>query len=156
MFKLPAGEYYIGDPCYVIADNTDDSIDEWHAFLDKSGMFSSTAANEAYFDYKDHKVWMHHTAYGDGEYQDQEEKEYGVDSGLIGVVPVEVTDKELLDETVKGNDGHLKTFKEEFNVFYEDGTFFIGHPEDGVMIITDPDDDDEGDWVGNVYRDLEY
>ena len=142
---LPAGTYYIGDPCYVISDSSDaEGIEEWHAFLDASGILSdSNPTDGGEFEYKGHMVWMNHTAYGDGSYLDQHGNEYGVDAGLIGTVPVEVADKEKLDRTVKDKYGHLQTFEHNISVEYTDGVFFITDGVKSVIIDTDPKDDDE-------------
>lgn len=153
--ELPAGEYYIGDPCYVIADLNDDGVNEWYRFLEASGMHTDTNISDGTeFEYKGHMVWMNHTAYGDGEYFDQDKNRYDVDAGLIGVVPVEVTNKEQLVDTIRGEYGQIKTFNENFTVECYGGVFFIGPTEDGVMINTE--DPNEGDWTDNMYKDLEY
>lgn len=72
--QMPAGRYYIGDPCYVFKDG-------WSKILGKTNYLNGPYPD----DIKD-KIWAHGTMYGDGGYFDQYGFEYGVDAGLIGVV----------------------------------------------------------------------
>jgi hypothetical protein len=75
---LPAGKYWIGDPGYVLTD--------WDAYLDDSdfegGVYELNGALAMIFD----------TDHGDGGYEDQEGRVYGVDSGMIGAVPVSMVE----------------------------------------------------------------
>jgi hypothetical protein len=81
---LPAGKYYIGDPCYVISDR-----DAWIEFIESCGYFEASC--EAYIG--EDKFWASETAYGDGGYWCSRGKELSVDSGLIGIVPFSVVEK---------------------------------------------------------------
>jgi hypothetical protein len=108
---LPKGKYFIGDPCYAVTDN-------WDAFCDKS------FEKETMTEYKDTPMFCHSTAYGDGLFRGSDKKSYGVDAGIIGVVPMSLvteTDKDELKRL-----GTVKTFKEDFKCFYNNGMFFIG------------------------------
>lgn len=125
---LPAGEYYIGDPCYV--------IEEWPAFLD---VFEVAEDNdEDVFEYKGRNVFVHHTMHGDGLYDGSDGHEYGVDSGLIGVVPIG-----LVTKNGDGGLGMRYKFDTPFTVAHSNGTFYI----DTLVINTDPDpySDQEGE-----------
>lgn len=81
MIKLPAGSYYIGDPCYVI-DRA-----KWGALIDQNPGVVMGVTDKA-IDFEGHKLWMHKTRYGDGGYYDQHGAEYSVDSGLLAAVPL--------------------------------------------------------------------
>lgn len=72
--KLPAGTYYIGDPCYVIHD--------WGSFCDV--WFENT---NSVFDYDGHDLCAFYTKYGDGSYEASDGSMLGVDAGMIGAVP---------------------------------------------------------------------
>lgn len=77
METLPAGDYYMGDPCYVIAEEL------WDKFCD-----AYQAVDDGVFEFEGHKVFVCSTQYGDGSYYDNLGKEYGVDAGIIGLIPV--------------------------------------------------------------------
>lgn len=113
--------FYIGDVCYVLGDRIYHG--EWgrmHGYADgvwedpKSG-FSFVVAG---------------TAYGDGSYYDGEGHEYGVDAGVIGVVPLELVEKERgleLGRVIYGGEA-------EFEV--DDGVFFV-RVDGGDSVIID-------------------
>jgi hypothetical protein len=131
MCQLNAGQYYIGDPCYVIAD------DEWDDFL---GVFISS--DSGFFEYKGHSFFVSNTAYGDGSYEDNFGNTYPVDAGLIGAIPMELVSQ------YKEKDGTLYTFSEPFVCIAcdieDEGGISIGH----IIIKTDenlPELDDEWD-----------
>ena len=97
---LPAGEYYIGDPCYLFGKSWDD-------ILEVTNVFENDVD-----EYKNHKFFVGNTAYGDGEYYDRNGHPYPVDSGLIGVFPIKVIE---IDNHIKLEEileyGNLVTFK---------------------------------------------
>ena len=70
-FIVPPGMYYLCDPCW--------------------------AASSTYIDAHYAEVFQYSfgTAYGDGRYYDQHGTEYGVDSGRIGLVPVDTPDDDV-------------------------------------------------------------
>ena len=75
---LPAGTYWIGDPCYVLHE-------VWSEVCDL--IISGHECLVGEFRLKDGRLFaMYHTAYGDGEYSDQDGHSYGVDSGSLGCV----------------------------------------------------------------------
>ena len=79
---LPAGDYYIGDLCYVV-----ENWEEYHKLFfpveggdQHVGVFTNSAGV---------KFANYGTAFGDGIYRDEEGNEYAVDSGSIGCIPIE-------------------------------------------------------------------
>ena len=81
---LPAGEYYVGDPCYSVSHDAEGS-EAWDAILTSSNIFDDRIKGS----WNGFDVIASRTAYGDGVYTDQnDEYEFGVDAGLIGVIPV--------------------------------------------------------------------
>jgi len=79
---MPAGEYYIGDLCYVMTS------EEWLEVCDLTIQDSRLIEGE--FQLKDgRKFAMYSTAYGDGTYYDHYGFSYSVDSGSIGCIRME-------------------------------------------------------------------
>lgn len=72
---MPAGVYYMGDPCYAIDD------DKWHDYL-HTCLWSKDTEHV----FEELPVLAFGTMYGDGCYQGSNGEMYGVDAGLIGVV----------------------------------------------------------------------
>ena len=125
---MKAGTYYVGDPCYVIAD------DKWNDFLEPYW------EGEGSFEFEGVPVWAHRTAYGDGIFPDNLGNHFFVDAGMIGVIPLELCKKRNKKEMMRL--GKIIEFKKDFNVAYNDGTFYIGH----VVIATGdefPTDEEE-------------
>lgn len=106
-FNLPAGSYYIGDPCYVIRDK------DWEKVCD---VLSNTSG---VLNVLSLPFFMAGTAYGDGTYQDNDQNEYPVDSGTLGAVPVELID--IVDP-----DATIKKFPNGLFIQYENGIFQFG------------------------------
>lgn len=113
--KMPAGLYWVGDPCYAIPQ------DRWMEWLEDA-------------DFEDNRRLLVGkidgitavgvgTAYGDGTYRDEEGHSYGVDAGLLGVVPAELSEEETADGC------RLVEFESDFECRYEDGVVVLGHIE---------------------------
>lgn len=126
---LPAGRYYIGDPCYVLGTN---DHAKWMSILDATNYFDGEV-----YELDGHKVWAHGTAYGDGCYSDNNNNSYPVDAGLIGVIPMELV--EGIERVEKQGLGAIHTFDAPFECSYDDGTFLIGD----IIIETGAEDEDE-------------
>ena len=118
--KLPAGNYYIGDLCYVV-----ENWEEYHQLFfpgdgkQHVGVFTNSEGV---------KFANYGTAFGDGIYYDEEKNEYAVDSGSIGCIPVEA----IQEPHALGN---VVYFPVEFDCEYleSSGTIRIGD----VFIDTD-------------------
>jgi hypothetical protein len=137
--SLPPGRYVIADPCYHVPE------DEWASVLETSN----------YFNMVDHagerrgKCWTTFrkpdgtegfvaawdTKSGDGEYRDQEGRKYGVDAGMIGIIP-------LADCDFDPSLGHIVNFDTQFRCWEQDGVIHFGR----VAIDTDDGQDDEYDY----------
>jgi hypothetical protein len=114
--KLKAGNYYIGDPCYTLGG------DGWENVLYASDFFK-----KPYTKGKKTAVAFD-TAYGDGEYYDQENRAYPVDAGMIGAVPVSMA----TEKTPFGV--HVIKFTEDFECEQKGHVIKFGH----IEIDTDP------------------
>ena len=108
-----AGDYYVGDLCYVLSDGDYDSL------LDIS--VSSNNMFQWEGEFNGYPVFVAPTEYGDGVYVDNDDDEYFVDSGTIGIVPVE-----MINTNNRADLGHIISFETDFEVYYDDGIFIFG------------------------------
>jgi hypothetical protein len=102
---MPAGEYYVGDLCYVMTDK------EWDEFC--SITIDGMKCIDGEFTMKDGRRFATYgTAWGDGVYQDQNNGQYAVDAGLIGCIKVEdIKAKKYADIAELGK---IHTFQYDF------------------------------------------
>jgi hypothetical protein len=114
------GQYYIGDLCYPFTDKEDQ---EWSEFL--SNYVDMKNATE--FMFKGHKCAVGFTAYGDGAFRDENDREYYVDAGSIGIMPIDA-----MPENYKTFGGHVIDFKRDFTVSINHGVYNF----DGIIIKT--------------------
>lgn len=127
--RLPAGKYYVGDPCYSIPDA------RWMEWLEAADYMDNPRLLIA--DLDGHTCVGVGTAYGDGEYAGSDGNSYGVDAGLLGVVPEAI-----------GKNGstlyatQLVEFDADFEVRYDNGKVVLGH----IIIDTDEDEDEDEGW----------
>lgn len=124
---LPAGTYWVGDPCYAFNDHAlwGDLLDS--AWIDGGRIIPQIMDAKVE---KDGEVFIFvasGTAHGDGCFPDNAGHEYGVDAGMIGVVPAREG-----EEVPRGL--REVTFDKPFTVGYDDGDIEIGH----LTIETDP------------------
>lgn len=123
------GRYYIGDPCYLFDK-------KWS---DVSSQLSDGDAIKLY----GKVVCSGSTSYGDGRYTDNTGRKYGVDSGLIGILPIsliKIENRTSIKEINKSPIMHIVTFKEDFQVECYDGVFTFGD-----IVINTRDDEEEDD-----------
>jgi len=85
---VPAGTYYLGDPCYCFSNHTK----TWEKLLSVTDYFREPVA-----ELENGIVLGFQTSYGDGEYKDKEGNSYCVDSGLIGLVSETLIEDEPFD-----------------------------------------------------------
>ena len=80
---MPAGDYYIGDLCYVMHEEWDEVC----SLFFKGN--TNGRCNQGEFVLKDGRRFAgYNTKWGDGEYRDQFNNRYLVDSGCIGCILV--------------------------------------------------------------------
>lgn len=85
---VPEGQYVLGDPCYAVPD------DLWNDLLDSCQFFSFPIGLVQ----KKGESFVYHvlgfsTAYGDGCYEGSNGRQYPVDAGLIGLVPIQLAEE---------------------------------------------------------------
>jgi len=123
LFTMPAGDYFIGDPCSVL------NRKNWKRFTEVTpGVVHSCNG---------HNCLSFYTKYGDGIYHDNEGYTYGVDSGTIGIIHVDAMDASIGD-VKKGGTGRIVRFPVSFLVRLSKKESVIDFG--GVVVIdTDPD-----------------
>lgn len=152
--------FYIGDPCYVL--NDEEYQQNWG---NRNGFRDGEIQT-------DKGVWfVHDTAFGDGEYHDQNGIDYGVDSGTLAVIPMEIVyahpDEDILRDGVVsiekamylGNVVMKVGCELSAEIEYVDGIFDVSitYRKDGrIMVVEeleidtyghdDEDEDDEELW----------
>jgi hypothetical protein len=124
---VPAGQYVLGDPCYAVPD------DDWMPLLESCNYFNNPIGSvkdgmQKFF------VLAFGTKWGDGCYAGSDGKEYPVDAGLLGLVPVELV-KDLSEHI-----GNIVRFdKDTLCVDDGSGKLKFGH----IIIDTDPAEEEE-------------
>lgn len=129
---VPPGVYVVGDPCYAVPR------DRWMEWLEASDYTVQSREHVLCADLDGRTCVGVSTAFGDGEYPDNLGHSYGVDAGLIGLVPIELVDR----STWSYGEHHMPvimTFDKPVTCYYDDGTIHLGD----VVIKTGDDARDE-------------
>lgn len=130
---MPAGEYYIGDLCYVLNS-------EWDDFCDMT--ITGNHIREGEFSFPDGRNFAAYcTMYGDGEYYPNIGGSCGVDAGLIGCILL----SDIKDEVDPKELGIVVKFAAPFTTSSSDGVIRFGHVTIDTSCSDDEDDDDEPD-----------
>ncbi|CAM6054460.1 unnamed protein product [Sphagnum tenellum] len=118
---VEAGEYYLGDPCYAFSHQT------WDMLLEQSNHFANHIGQIGGL-----TVIAFRTAHGDGNYRNLSLGDVMVDSGMIGLVPVDAADREP-------NPSHMYrvSFPRAFYCTNNNGTLVFGE----YRIDTNPEED---------------
>lgn len=126
---FPAGEYYIGDFCYLLDEQDYDAI------------VCSFKYDGVPHKYKDFVFLFADTAYGDGQYSDNQGNScYSVDSGTIGIINLPTEElKQKAKQLMKDNSANVVYFDTPFVVRVHDDVFMFGH------VIIDTNDQDNYD-----------
>lgn len=115
MKKLKKGKYYVGDPCYIFKENWIKVLHDTHYFDDGEivKVFNEDCIAGG-------------TAFSDGMYLDNYNREYYVDAGLLGVLPVSlllIDNLYTVEEIEKAEGMHIIEFKNDFEVSIDNGIF---------------------------------
>lgn len=114
---FPAGEYYIGDLCYVMQD-------EWPEVCERI-IADTKGDKQRLLELSDgRKIFVGATAYGDGAYPDNNGNLYAVDAGIVGIISrCDIHDSS--DNTPEL--GNTFEFETEFTASYDEkGVFSFG------------------------------
>ena len=121
---LPAGKWWIGDPCYVFP-HTGPMENKWDELLNEANFFEEVSYAE--LDDGKIKVWTASTAYGDGRYTGSDGSVFPVDAGLLGIVPQETVDYLGRTDNNLNRCGLFIEFDESFVAESDGGNFRFGH-----------------------------
>lgn len=130
MKRMPAGRYYLGDPCYVIEG------ERWDEFL---GEFWEVKPRGGIFTFDHFECCAFYTKYGDGTYSTTEGSLLGVDAGMIGLVPLTIITSGHPEQ-----DGTIVSFSAAFECYEQDGLLIFGD----IEVDTAGDDEDECPYCG--------
>lgn len=135
---IPAGTYFLGDPCYVVPDEL------WSPLLDATRFFEDDP--HILFQGK-YNILAFSTAYGDGCFRGSDGKDYGVDAGMIGLVETTINPAAVATDYTS-----IVTFDRPTQCTRDlDGTLTFGD----VVIPTG--DTDDSDWDDeDFYDDSSY
>lgn len=114
-FVLPAGEYYLADPCYVLPRGDYDYI------IDH--------LNEQLIHLKDGtSIALFHAEGGDNIYADKTGRHYAVDSGTIAAIPIQIgaPDSPQMEDR---QFFHRVNFERDFKCFDDNGVLHFGQVE---------------------------
>lgn len=143
MYTLPAGKYFVGDPCYVFS-NERNNKDRWSELLNISDFFE-----KPYVEFEGHKLFATPTAWGDGGYYDQFGNEYSVDAGLIGAVPFALWDISEDEQKELNRLGKVVEFNSEFGCCAYDNNSGFNKNRNRFIVVgnyeidTDPEPEDD-------------
>jgi hypothetical protein len=146
---LPAGRYYVGDPCYLFGGRKRDKDhlfkgDDWSDICESTDSFDSS--EDGIFTWRGIHFFASSTAFGDGTYTGTDSAKrgqylsYSVDAGLIGCWPLpEGTSESVLRAIKKEGLGHIKEFQNDFvcRTLNKKGDIIIG-----TITIKTGDDED--------------
>jgi hypothetical protein len=131
---VPPGNYLISDPCYLF------SSEEWSEAGESNNWFSDSPIAKTTVNGKEVFFLGFNTTYGDGEYRDNLGNLYDVDSGMIGLIPMEVVEQTKQDISHIANiQNKIVTFDAKTLVSNYDGEFEFG----SVWINTNEDNEEE-------------
>ncbi len=144
--RFKAGRYYVGDPCYVLADDVYDEALGHHHDSDEQATV---------IDVRENRVWFADCVEGESEYTDDYHT-YVNDTTLLSLVPEALVKPEGPDD-----DGPIQEFPNDFEVERDgSGVLFIGHltidtarpiyedEEDYLDDYGEEDEEDEDDYWG--------
>lgn len=128
---MPAGQYYVGDLCYVMHP-------QWDEFCNLT--ISGNAVHDGEFELANGvRFATFCTLYGDGCYEDEDGNSYPVDAGLIGCIRVE----DIKDSEANLKLGNIIHFAQDFEVSSSNGTLHFGHIVIETGDVEDEDDEHE-------------
>jgi hypothetical protein len=110
-FTLPAGEYYIGDLCYVLSDDIYDKIFGGTGY--KSGIYEEKGTG---------RTFLVTRTWGDGNYRGSDGKDFIIDSSSLGICSASLMAK-------NDGGGHTYTFSTPVKCKFTGGrcSFFWDH-----------------------------
>ena len=157
-----APTHIIGDPCYVLhtieaggATNDQLWVDSFCEALEKA---ETQEGFTGHFEYMGHPIFVHGTAFGDGSYEGSDGRTYPVDAGIIGAIPVQLIEDEIVHDNLKerGVRAVSMTADQLSKADYYDGTFTFHTSQGSLEIETDPEEEYECEDCGAEISEYEY
>ena len=127
--------FYVGDLCYAMNEKLYDKF--WGDELGFSDGVFLVPENKYFPSGKGYFFAVDSTTYGDGTYEDDDGREYPVDAGVIGVLPLE-----LVDNSVYDGGGHIFEVPGVCSFTAYSGHFTIELPNHEVLIIKTDDEEE--------------
>lgn len=125
---LPAGIYFIGDPCYLIPHEDWDKIGEATNWFGSDSRKTQPPVDwdDGLYHWNGKLCFASHTQYGDGcYYNGRHTREFWVDSGTIGVTPFDGNPPKSGGLGFYMG-GMVESYLKPFEVWEENGVFHIG------------------------------
>jgi hypothetical protein len=113
--RFKAGNYYVGDISYVLPDS------DYELILEESNFFNLKTSHQWNGKYHGYPIFVGSASYGDGVYEDNYDRQYYVDAGIIGIISVDALVNKSNFEL-----GNLIEFENDFQVSYDNGIFRFG------------------------------
>jgi hypothetical protein len=129
---LPAGKYYIGDPCYALPKEIYNDVWE-KKYKFKKGVIPVLGK----------EFVVSGTEFGDFTYKGTNNKLYGVDSGNISIIPHELCDDEREKDMKRL--GSVNQFKEPVQCIFTNGVFKFRSGKRIITIDTRAIDNEDSD-----------
>ena len=118
---LSHGKYFLGDPCTVLPNKIYHGI--WgQQYGHQNGKYTIY----------DKDFVVHNTYSGDGTFFDTKNRNYVIESGMVGLVAYDLIE----DKTLIKNAGHVFDFSEEIQFTYNAGIFCMRCNKKVIMINT--------------------
>lgn len=141
--KFPKGTYYIGDIIYAISEENRQLFDQ----VANIGQISNRNYDDGKFLYKDQLCFIGKSM-AEGLFYDSNDREYIIESKIMGLIPVEVCDNiSMLDDG-----GNIYQFSSDFYVEYENGKFVFDSIE--LEAINNPEEQSyfESDFIEEYFE----
>lgn len=116
--EVPPGTYVVGDPCYSVPNEL------WMAWLEAADYEVQSREHVLAANINGHLTVGVSTACGDGVYPASDGAMYGVDAGLLGLVPIEVA-KDVQDNLNAGLTTTV-TLDKPAVCYFDNGTVHLG------------------------------
>ena len=142
---LPAGTYWLGDPCYVVGEPHESWLKLVDAFYGEDKDIPHTEIRVV--ELNGQKMVWSNTNYGDGVYWGTNGFNYGVDAGLLGIVPVDLIHP---DSSENGSDrelGAIVEFTEDVVIERLENSIKFGDVE--ILVGDEYDEDDDNSYYGD-------
>jgi len=130
------GKYYFGDVCYVMDDDVyhkewgKEDDPNWHEVGYQDGVHETSKGTFV----------VAGTAYGDGVYRGTDGRDYGVDAGVLGIVPESLW---KVGEAEAGGMGKVIDVRTKLEFEEQNGVFQV--TADGDTFVVDTSNGDEDD-----------